>query len=55
MYIIVKSIESCTDIVDCMTAEEIREEALECENLSTLTELILCSWPSTNTEVQKDQ
>ena len=36
-----------------MTAEEIGIETLDDELIDMLSELILCSWPSTKAEVQK--
>ena len=51
MHITINAPESCTDIPDCMTAEEITEVTLE-EHLSSLAQLV--SWPSTKTEVHKE-
>ena len=42
-HITINAIESCTDIPDCKTAEEIRKVILEDEHLNALAELILCS------------
>ena len=38
---------------ECMT-EEIKEVTLEHKHLSALAELILHSWPSTKTQVEKE-
>ena len=53
MRITIYTIESCTDIPGCMTAEEIRKVTLEDENLCALAEFTLCSGQSSKTEVQK--
>ena len=53
MYTSINTIESCMDIPDYMRAEEIKEVTLEDEHLSLLTEIILHSWPSTKTDIQK--
>ena len=53
MQIIINAIESCMDIPNCMTAEEIGEAALGDKHLSTLAELVIHSWPSTKDEVYK--
>ena len=45
--------ESCTDIPDCMTAEEIRIATLDDEHICILSEIILHGWPSTKAEVPK--
>ena len=37
-----------------MTTEGVRDVALEDEDHSALAELILCGWPSTKAEVQKE-
>ena len=49
MCITINAKESCTGIPDSMTAEGIREATIEDECLSTWLELILHSWPSTET------
>ena len=41
------------DIADCMAAEEIRIAVLDDKHIVMLSELVLCSWPSTKAEVQK--
>ena len=38
-----------------MSAEEIRVEALHAEHIGILSKHVLCSWPSTKHEVQKEQ
>ena len=45
--ITINTTESCTDIQQCMTSEEVREVTLEDEHMSALVVLILCSWPAT--------
>ena len=54
MGITIKTIESCTDLPDYMTAKEIREATLEEEHLSALAMLVLHSWPPTKIEVQNE-
>ena len=41
-------------IPDCITAEEKRIAALDDEYIGMLSEFILCSRPSTKTEIQKE-
>ena len=41
------AIESCMDIPDCMTVEEIRITVLDDVHIGMLSELILHGWPST--------
>ena len=48
------AIESCTDIPDCMTKEEIREATFYNECLGILPEHVLHGWPSMKAEVQKE-
>ena len=43
MHITINTIESCTDIPDCLTAEEIREATLEDNHLNVWQGLILHS------------
>ena len=52
--ITINATKSCVDLPDCMTAGEIRVAAMKDEHLSEVAELVLCSWPSTNTVVQKE-
>ena len=54
MCITICTLELCTDIPDCMKAEEIRKTILEDEHLTDLEKLIMYSWPSTKSEVQKE-
>ena len=54
MNIIIKAIDSCMDIQDCMMAEEIRSATMDDEDVSMLSEYILCGWPSVRAKVQKD-
>ena len=54
MHVTTNATESCINISDCMTAEEIREVTLWDEHLSALAELVPCSWSSIKTEVQKE-
>ena len=54
IYISFNTTESCTDIQDCMTVEEIRKATMEDEHLSTLTEPELHDWPSMKAEVQRE-
>ena len=46
--------QSCKNMPDYKTAEEIRTETPEDENLSILADLVICSWPSTKPLVQKE-
>ena len=41
MHININAIELCMAIPDCLTAEEIRDAALDNEHLSALADLIL--------------
>ena len=47
MHITINAIESCIDILDCMTAEELRATKLADDHLGILSELVLHFWPST--------
>ena len=42
------------DILDCMTAEEIRSVTIDNEHLSMLSECVLYDWPSMGTKEQKE-
>ena len=42
------------NIPDWMTTEEIGVATLDNEHLGILSEHVLCCWPSTKAEVQKD-
>ena len=55
MCIAINVIESCTDILDCMTVGDITLATLEDEHLGILPEYVLCSSPLTKAEVEKDQ
>ena len=46
-HLSINAIEACTDILECITSEEIREVTLEDEHLSTLAELKFCGRSST--------
>ena len=50
----VNTIESCMNILDCMTMEEIKIAIIDDEHLDMLSELVLHSWPSAKTEIQKE-
>ena len=54
MHITINTKESCTDIPDCMTVEEIRKGTVENVYLSALADLLFHSWLSIKTEVHKD-
>ena len=54
MHITINTIELCTDIPDCMTADQMRKVTLEDKQLCALAELLLCNCPSTKTEVKKE-
>ena len=54
MNITINVIESCTDISDCMRAEEIRFATTDDKHLNMLSEYVLHGWPSVRAEVQKD-
>ena len=54
MYITINTNESCTDIPDCMIAEEIRIAILDDEQVDMLSEPILHSYPSTKAELQEE-
>ena len=53
MNITINAIESCTNIPDCMTAEEIRSDTIEDEHLSMISAYVLHARPSMRAEVQK--
>ena len=46
--------ESCIDIPDCMTVEEIGTATLDDEGIGMLSELVQNGWPVTKAEVQED-
>ena len=52
--ITINSIESCTDIPDCMTADKIRMITLDDEHLIILSEHVLHGWPPSKAEAQKE-
>ena len=54
MHTTITAIDSCLDIPDYMTVEEIREVTWEDEYLSSFAEIILCNWLSKKLEVQKE-
>ena len=49
----INAIESCMDMAECMTAEEIRLAIMVNECFAMLSEYVLHNWLSTNAEVQK--
>ena len=49
----INTIDLCTDIPDCITAEEIRLAILDGENLGMLLEHVLCGWSLTKAWVWK--
>ena len=48
------AMEPCTYIPVCLMEEEIRLAMIDDECMGMLLEPILCSWPLTKAEVQKD-
>ena len=52
MWITINTIESCTEIAECMRVDEIRRAALEDEFRGILLESILYGWLLTKAEVQ---
>ena len=54
MYITINAKESCTDITDCITAEEIRRAMLDDKYIGMLPELIPHGRPLTKAKIQKD-
>ena len=53
MCMTINAIGTCLDIPNCMT-EEIKLATLDDEHLGILSEYVLCIWPSTKVEVQKE-
>ena len=54
MSININAIESCMDVLDCMTAKEISLATLDNEHLGMMSEYVLLGWPSTKAEVLKE-
>ena len=54
MNITVNTIDPCTNILDCMTTEEIRPVTTDYKHVSRLSECILHGWPSMKAEIWKD-
>ena len=54
MCITINTLESCLDIPDGMTREEIRLATPDDEHLGMLSEYIMHSWQSTKDEVLKE-
>ena len=54
MGITINTIASCTHMPEWMTSEEIRIATLENKHIGILSELIICSGPSTKADVQKN-
>ena len=52
MRITINSIEMCTDIPDCIPAEEIMLATLDDDHLGMLSKYVLYGWPSTKAAMQ---
>ena len=53
MGIHINVIETCMNIPECMTAEEIKLAAIDDESIDMLLNYELHGWPATKAEVQK--
>ena len=50
----IKAVETCADIPEYMTPEEISQALQADDNLNVLTEYMINGWPSTKAEVKEE-
>ena len=55
MNLNINAIEACTDIPECMMAEEIRHATCDNDNVSIMSAYMIKEWPSTKANVKELQ